>query len=226
MSAGVAFMPALTLLVVSVALADSINPSTVVPALWIAGSPKPHLLSFAFGAFAVYLTGGLVLLLGPGPALIRGLHHLQGPFEHATEAAAGVAVLVLALWLWRSRHSHQVTRLPAPGAARRSAFLLGAGIMAVELPTAFMYFGAISAVLAAHATRVTGVSLLVVYNALFVSPILAMIAVRRIAGARAELWLASAWKRLVGLGQVLLAGLTGSAGVALLVVGVTGLFVT
>ena len=33
---------------------------------------------------------------------------------------------------------------------RASAFALGAGIMAIELPTAFMYFGAISAILAAH----------------------------------------------------------------------------
>jgi len=64
------------------------------------------------------------------------------------------------------------------------------------------------------------VALLVVYNALFVAPLLA---IRRLGGERAERWLAATWERVVGFAQVLLTGLTGSAGAALLVVGVTGL---
>ena len=216
-------MPALTLLIASIALADSINPSTVVPALWMASTPKAHLVSFTGGVFAMYLAGGLLLVFGPGPALISALHHMQGGVEHAVEAAAGAVVLALAFGLWRSRHSEQVTRLPQPGATRRSAFLLGVGIMAVELPTAFIYFGAISALLAAHAVAVGEVSLLIAYNALFVGPLLAIVAVRRFAGPRAERWLATGWERLLGFGQVLLAGLTGSAGIALVVIGLTGL---
>ncbi|MGO9961788.1 MAG: GAP family protein [Solirubrobacteraceae bacterium] len=218
-------MSALILLVVSIGFADSINPSTVVPALWMAGTPCPRLASFSFGAFAIYLAGGLVLLFGPGPALISALHHIGGSVEHTVEAAGGIAVLVLAIGLWRSRHSQTVTRLPQPGCTRRSAFLLGAGIMAVELPTAFMYFGAISAVLASHPPAVAEVSLLVVYNALFVTPLLAIAAIRRLCGDRAERWLASGWERLLSFGQVLLAGITGSAGAVLLVIGVSGLLV-
>lgn len=216
-------MLALTLLVVSIAMADSINPSTVVPALWLASTPRGHLLSFTFGAFAMYLAGGLVLLFGPGPALISALRHMQGTVEHAIEAAAGLVVLGLALGLWRSRHSQRITRVPQPGGTRWAAFVLGAGIMAVELPTAFMYFGAISAVLAAHQVTVVKVALLVVYNALFVTPLVAILAIRRLAGERAERWLAWGWERLIGFGQLLLAGITGAAGAVLVIIGVAGL---
>ena len=211
------------LLVASVAVADSINPSTVVPAIWMASTPKAHLGSFAAGVFAAYLAGGLVLVFGPGPALISTLHHMQGTVEHAVEAGAGVVVLAVAFALWRSRRHQTPARLPRPGCARSTAFALGVGIMAVELPTAFVYFGAISAVLASHRAAAVEVSLLVLYNALFVAPLIAVLALRRLAGERAERWIASAWERLVGFAQMLLAGLTGSAGAALLIIGVIGL---
>ena len=216
-------MPTLTLLVASIALADSLNPSTVVPAIWVASTPRAHLASFTSGVFGIYLAGGLVLMFGPGPLLIAALHHIQGPVEHALEAAGGLLVLAVALGLWRSRHSQRIARAPRPGCTRSSAFALGAGIMALELPTAFMYFGAISAVLASHQGAAVQVLLLVVYNALFVAPIVAILAIRQVAGERAEQWLASAWERVIGFGQLVLAGLTGAGGAALLIVGVTGL---
>ncbi len=216
-------MPTLTLLVASIAFADSINPSTVMPALWMASTSKAHLISFSAGVFAMYLAGGMVLVFGPGPALIKALHHLQGTVEHSIEAAAGVAVLALACGLWRSRHSQQITRLPQPGSTAVAAFTLGAGIMAVELPTAFMYFGAISAILALRPSALAEVWLLIGYNALFVVPLLAIASIRRLAGARAERWLARGWEQLLGFGQLLLAGLTTSAGVALVLIGLTGL---
>jgi len=211
------------LLVASIAVADSINPSTVVPALWMASTPRAHLVSFTFGVFAMYLAGGLVLVFGPGPALISALHHIGGTVEHSLEAAGGVVVLAVAFGVWRSRNSERLARLPQPGCTRASAFMLGAGIMAVELPTAFMYFGAISAVLASHRAAGVEVALIVVYNALFVAPLVAILAIRRLAGERTERWLASGWTRLLGFGQLLLAGVTGGAGAVLLIIGVTGL---
>jgi cytochrome c biogenesis protein CcdA len=216
-------MPALILVVASIALADAINPSTIVPALWIAGTPRAHLLSFAIAVFTVYFAGGLVIAFGPGPVLISALHHIQGPVEHGVEAAAGLVVIAVAVLLWRSRHSERATRLPRPGRTHRSAFGLGAAIIAVELPTAFIYFGAISAILASHPTAPETVSLLLLYNAVFVAPLIAILLVRRLAGDSGERWLASAWERVIGFGQVVLAGLTGSGGAALLAIGIIGL---
>ncbi|MFL5864843.1 MAG: GAP family protein [Solirubrobacteraceae bacterium] len=216
-------MASLTLLVVSIAVADSINPSTVMPALWMASTSRSHLPSFTLGVFALYLAGGLALVFGPGPALISAMHHVGPTLEASVQAAAGVAVLALAVGLWRSRRSPGTARLPRSGCGRSAAFTLGAGIMAVELPTAFMYFGAITAILASHATVPFEVSLLVTYNAVFVAPLVAILVIRRRASGRAGRWLAAGWDRLLGFGQVLLAGLTGSVGAVLLIIGVTGL---
>ena len=216
-------MGTLTLLVVSIAVADSINPSTVVPAIWMASTSRAHLVSFTFGVFVIYLAGGLVLLFGPGPALISAMRQVGGTIEHSVQAVAGVAVLVLALGLWRTRRSQRMARLPQPGCARASAFALGAGIMALELPTAFMYFAAITAVLASHAVAPIELSLLVFYNVLFVGPLVAIIVIRWRSGERTERWLATGWERLLGFGQLVLAGVTGSVGAVLLVIGITGL---
>jgi cytochrome c biogenesis protein CcdA len=219
-------MLGLALVVAGVALADSINPSTLIPALWLASTgSQTRLASYTLGVFLVYLTGGIILLLGPGPSVISFLHHLHGPVEHAAEAVGGILALSLAFVLWRSRHA--VDDQPHIGRCHRpaSAFALGAGIMAVELPSAFMYFGAISAVLASHRAIPIKISLVIVYNALFVTPLIVLIAASRLAGDRTERWVASAGGRLRYLGAVTLTGVAGVAGAALLTLGLGGLLV-
>lgn len=219
-------MLALTLLVTSIAVADSINPSTVVPALWLAGAERGRGLgSYTLGVFAVYLAGGVVLVFGPGPALIAALHHVGGPLEHALQVAGGIVALAFAAALWRSRRRVEAEQRPRRGYTRTSTFALGAGIMALELPTAFIYFGAISAILAAHPGVPAELALLITYNALFVAPLVAIIVVRGLAGARADRLLASGEAWLRGFGQIVLSVVAGVAGVALMVLGVSGFLV-
>lgn len=216
----------LTLLVATVALADSINPSTVLPALWLASaSSGDRLASYILGVFAAYLIGGLVLLLGPGPALIAWLRNLHGPVEHSLEAIGGIVALTVAFFLWRSRNITADNPRPRRAPTRASAFGLGAGIMAIELPTAFMYFGAISAILDARPPASLQVSLLITYNVLFVTPLVGLLVVRHLAGARADRWIASAGGRLRYLGQIALTGVAGAAGAMLLTIGLNGLLV-
>ena len=214
----------LTLLVSSIALADSINPSTVIPALWLASTPsKRTLASYTFGVFAVYLSCGIVLLLGPGPALIAFLAHLRGPVEHAVEVLGGIVALGFALVLWRSRHQAYDQRRMRRSYTRASAFALGAGIMAIELPTAFMYFGAISAVLAAHVATPVAIVLLITYNLLFVAPLILLLVARRLAGEQTGRLIASASDRLRSFGQLALIVVAATAGAVLVVVGLAGL---
>ncbi len=97
--------------------------------------------------------------------------------------------------------------------------------MALELPTAFMYFGAISAILAAHPATSVEISLLIAYNALFVAPLIILLAATRLAGARADRWVASASRRLRSLGQLALTGVVSIAGATLLAIGLSGLLV-
>ena len=95
--------------------------------------------------------------------------------------------------------------------------------MVLELPTAFVYFGAITAILAAHPGAPVKISLVLVYNVLFVAPLLAILVIRRIAGSRGEKWLAAGEAYLRRVGRVALSGTAGAAGAVLVVLGVSGL---
>lgn len=210
---------ALTLLVASVAIADSINPTTVVPALYLAGGPRGRgLATYTVGVFVVYLAGGLVLVLGPGPALIAALHRAGPRFEHGAEVVVGLLALVFAFAMWRAR-----TRSREPGPRRfespASAFALGAGITAVELPTAFVYFGAVSAILSSGTGEGVSVALVVGYNALFVLPLVAIIVLRPRIRHRLDAVMAWTWRR----GPVVLAGISALVGVGLVGAGTSGL---
>jgi cytochrome c biogenesis protein CcdA len=195
-----------------------------VPGLWLARARSVDLLaSFTVGVFGVYLTGGLVMLFGPGRALIAAFRHLAGPLEHSLEAAVGVLALGFAIVLWRRRGKTGDQRRRPRLQSRVSAFALGAGIMAIELPTAFMYFGAISAILAARRPAAAEISLVTAYNALFVAPLMALLAIRRLTGPRSEQWIVDAEARVRRLGQLALTGVVIAGGAALVAIGLDGL---
>jgi cytochrome c biogenesis protein CcdA len=112
---------------------------------------------------------------------------------------------------------------PRQGLAERSAVTLGAGIMAVELPTALPYFAAIAAIVASHLHLAIQIALLVLYNVAFVAPLLALLAARQLAGERAVARLDGIGRWLRERGAMLLAGLFALCGVVVGAVGIAGL---
>lgn len=220
-------MVALILLVVSVGLADSVNPSTVAPAFLIATGADPvrALVRFTLGVLVVSLAGGVALLLGPGQLLLDALPHPSSDEKAIVELVGGVVLIGLATGLWLGRHRIARRFGAASGSARadRGAFALGAGIMAVELPTALPYFAAIAAIVASEVHLAIGVGLVLLYNVAFVSPLLVLIAARRFAGQRLAAKLDAMGDWLRERAVVLLAGLLGTAGVVVATVGTVGL---
>jgi cytochrome c biogenesis protein CcdA len=172
--------------VLVIAAVDCLNPSTIAPSLYLATAPAAvrKLVSFTAGVFAVNALGGLVILLGPGQALVTLIPHPDPHARHLFELFLGLALLPLAgvLWLRRVRVADRIAR--SQERVDRSAFLLGAGIMAAELLTAFPYFAAIAAIAASRTSVVTEIGLLGVFNLVFVAPLLAVTAVRLLAGER------------------------------------------
>jgi cytochrome c biogenesis protein CcdA len=210
-------------LVVSIGLADSINPSTIVPALWFAAAPRPRapLAAFALGAFAVLFAGGVAVLLG-GRELVESLApDLGDTAERALEIGAGVVLLSVAagIWLLRARVED---RIAEPRSARaRSAFAVGVGIMVVELPTAFPYFAAITALGASDQGTAVQITLLGVYSLCFVLPVLGILAARTLAGPRGERILAGARDWTQRNAPAVLAVTVGAIGLVLIAIGVT-----
>jgi cytochrome c biogenesis protein CcdA len=212
-------------LVVSIGLADSMNPSTVVPALYLASGERPcrHVTQFTAGVFAVYFAGGAVVALGPGQVLLSIVPHPGPTARYIVETVAGVVMLAAAGLLWRDRENLARRELPAPATEGKSSVVLGVTITAVELPTAFPYFAAIAAIVGSGFDPGRQLVLLVLYNVCFVLPLIAIVVTLIVAGEETERILARARGLLQTHWPALLAGLALLAGAFVTLLGVTGL---
>ena len=212
-------------LMISVGVADSINPTTVGPALFLAtvGRSVWRVMQFTIGVFVVNLAAGVVLTIGPGRLLLGLVPHPHGTIRHVLELVAGVALLAVAAGLWTGRRSLARRELPGAGDRGRSSFIVGGSIAAIELPTAAPYFAVIGAIVASDASIPAEVGLLVIYNVAFVLPMLAIAAVMLFGGRRADRWLRRAGAWLQRRWPVVLATLLTFVGGVLAVIGGAGL---
>ena len=212
-------------LAVSIGLADSINPTTIAPGLYLALGRRPRgaLIQFTLAVLVVNFVGGAAIALGPGQALLALVPEPGPTARYIAETVAGAVMLVGAAVLWRRRKRLAQRALPSPSAQGRSAFLLGLTISAVELPTALPYFAVIAAVVASGLGPVHQLIALALYNLAFVLPLILMIVVITVAPdrsaeilQRARDWLQRRW-------PTLLAALALIAGVFVVTLGITGL---
>lgn len=212
-------------LVVSIGLADSVNPTTVAPCLYLASGrhPRRQVAEFTVAVFAVYLVGGLAIALGPGQLVLSLVPRPGRHLSYVLEIVVGGAMLAGAAFLWgyRKRLGQADPPLIKPGS--KSSALLGATITAVELPTAFPYFAAIAAIVGADLDIVRVLFLLVIFNVCFVLPLLGVLAVLTFAGPNAQAVLARSRARLENHWPAVLAGLALVAGLVVMLLGITGL---
>src|SRR6476659_9921944 len=84
-------------LVVSIALADALNPGSIVPALYYATTDDGRRRVAVFGAafFGVNLIAGLILVLGPGQLLLDAISRPSETAKCTVEAVAGAILLVV-----------------------------------------------------------------------------------------------------------------------------------
>jgi cytochrome c biogenesis protein CcdA len=212
-------------LVISIGLADSLNPTTIAPALYLATGEHARIrvAEFTFGVFVVYLLGGAAILLGPGQLLLALVPKPDAEDRHVLEIIAGTAMLTAAMLLWRHRDRLAQREPPGVDAKGKSSAILGATITAVELPTAFPYFAAIAAIVGSGLGPARQLTLLLLFNLCFVLPLLGIVGTLWFAGDHAERMLAAGRDFLQRHWPAVLAGLALIAGVFVVLLGVTGL---
>lgn len=213
-------------LAISIGIADSLNPTTIAPALYLATHEhaRTKVVEFTLGVFAVYLIGGLAIALGPGALLLSLIPHPGRHLSYVLEIVAGVAMLTAAGFLWSYRDRLRERELINENRReKRSSALLGATITAVELPTAFPYFAAIAAIVGSQQPIVNQVLVLVIFNVCFIAPLLGMIAVLTFAGPDAYRLLATGRQWLESRWPVVLSVLALLAGIVVTLLGVTGI---
>ncbi|MBV9339248.1 MAG: GAP family protein [Solirubrobacterales bacterium] len=212
-------------LAVSIGLADSVNPSTIAPGLYLAMGQRPRvaLIQFTLAVFAVNFVGGVAIALGPGEALLALVPKPSATTRYILETLAGAVILISAVVLWRKRKSLARRELPAPAPERKSALVLGLTISAVELPTAFPYFAVIAAVVGSGFGPGRQLFLLALYNVAFLLPLILMILTVTIAPDRAGQILRRARDWLQRHWPPLLASLALIVGLFVITLGITGL---
>lgn len=212
-------------LVVSIGLADSLNPSTVGPGLYLASGEQPRrsVARFTVGVAAVSFVAGAVLTIGPGQALLALVPHLSHTVRYIAETVAGVGMLIAAGVLWRRRH--ELGHRAAADSPRRiaSPMVLGVTIEAVELPTAFPYVAAIGAIVASGLSVEQELILVAIYNFCFVFPLMLLLLTLTVAGDSAEGVLTAVRAYLAEHWPVILAGVALLAGLFITALGLTGL---
>ena len=212
-------------IVLGVGLADSLNPSTVGPGLYLATAPRPvaRVALFTLGVFAVNLAAGIALALGPGMLLAQVVPSPDRTVRHALELAAGLVLLAIAVGLWAARRRLTRHELPMRRGGGRSALALGASIAAVELPTAAPYLGVVAAIVAARPSVPQTIALVALFCGAFIAPLLAILVVLAVAGDRAAPVLARGGAWLEHRWPVVLAALLLLVGGGLTAAGASGL---
>ncbi|MBV8999157.1 MAG: GAP family protein [Solirubrobacterales bacterium] len=215
-------------IVVSIGLADSLNPSTIGPALYMATGERARgrVAEFTFAVFAVYFIGGAAIAVGAGELIRDLIPHPRHQIGNIVEVAVGVALIAGAAFLWRHRHRLSDREPPRFDPHGRSSWVLGASITAVELPTAFPYFAAIATIVGAGIGPVRAVTLLLLFNVCFVLPLLLIVGTLTFAPDQAERVLSVARGFLQRHWPAVLAGLALAAGLFVVLLGVTGIGAT
>jgi cytochrome c biogenesis protein CcdA len=212
-------------LVVSIGLADSLNPTTIAPALYLASGehPRSRVTEYTLAVFFVYLAGGALIALGPGQLLLSLVPRPDAEDRHVLAIIAGAMMIVAAAVLWHNRGRLSEYPLPDSTTKGKSSAILGATITAVELPTAFPYFAAITAIVGSGFGPARQLLLLVLFNVCFVLPLLGIVGTLWLRGDQADRMLSIGRDFLQRHWPVVLAGLALLAGVFVTLLGITGL---
>src|SRR5690349_7759753 len=156
-------------IVISIGLADSLNPSTIAPALYMATGERgrERVAEFTIAVFAVYFVGGAAIAVGAGQLIGPLLPHPRHHIANIVEIAVGIAMIAVAGMLWRHRRRLAQREPPDFDPHGRASWVLGASITALELPTAFPYFAVIAAIVGADLDVVRDLMLLLLFNLCF-----------------------------------------------------------
>jgi cytochrome c biogenesis protein CcdA len=217
-------LASLVVVALTVGLADSLTPETIGPALYLATAKRPvrSVLEFTVGVFVVQFVVGLALTSGLGRWLLSLVPNPQGTARHVIEFVAGVLLLVCAVVLWLGRKRLAGRELPMVSGGG-SAFVTGASITAVGMPTAAPYLAVVAGIVASGSSIPAQISLILLYNLAFVAPLIGVLAILLFAGERAGPLLTSAGSWLQREWPAVLAGLLLVIGSILLLLGAAGL---
>jgi cytochrome c biogenesis protein CcdA len=174
-------MSALLPSLIAIAALDSLNPSAIAMQVYLLGTINPILRSIAYitGIFFAYWTSGLLAVLGLNRLIqtvfVKSGFSLSTPLFYKIQFLTGLMLLVVGITL---RISPQPEPVKAPKKLNLAkTFLLGMSVTILELPTALPYFAAIEQLARANLDLLSTMSILALYNLIFVLPPIALVVI-------------------------------------------------
>lgn len=171
------------------ALVDSLNPSIILMTLYLLSTEKPERRTASYIS-AVFLTNwilGLLVYFGLGAALstiINKIIYTTAWWAYSIELIAAVALLVTAV-LMKTDADASLKKKPKkinPAAT----FSLGVGLTFIEFSTAAPYLGAIAMLTKAEPPALFAVTILGLYNVIYVGIPLVLFGIYLIRRERAQ----------------------------------------
>ena len=163
----------------AIAALDSLNPSAIALQVYLLGTTKPipRSLAFVIGIFLAYWTSGLLAVLGLNQfiqtVIANSGFSLSTPLLYTIQLLIGIILLVVGTML-RIPAQTEPVKTPTKLTLART-FLLGMSVTVLELPTALPYFAAIEQIARANLDMLSIVSILALYNLIFVLPPIALV---------------------------------------------------
>jgi cytochrome c biogenesis protein CcdA len=174
-------MHALMISLVAIAALDSLNPTAVGWQIYLLSTPKPiaRSISFILGVFLAYWAIGLFAILGLRKLIATLIGNanfsLPDPHIYTIQFLIGLALLIAGFWLKTSTQEEQGKR--PQNLTTQQTFLLGLAMTILESPTALPYLAAIEQIARAKLDLLTIISLLGLYNLVFVLPLIILVGI-------------------------------------------------
>lgn len=176
----------LLLSVAAIAVVDSLNPTAITILLLLLSTPKPETRSTAFilGVFVGNFAAGAAVTVGLSTFLGSWLRQFHG-FQEGALLIVGVLLIAAGIFLPRFMEPRRLRQVPLHP---WQGFLMGTAEMALELPTALPYLAAIGMISREPLSVLEIVVILLMYNVIFVFPLLALLAAHRLWPHRRRSW--------------------------------------
>jgi hypothetical protein len=154
----------------ALALVDSINPSAIVVTLYLLsrGRVPAQVVVYVAAIFLTYLTLGAMMMSGLDALLPSLRTTSESRVGFIVQGVIGLAMLLYAIGAPTPARS--APRVEPGASTYASLALLGVTVTTMELPTAVPYMGAIALLTTADLPMARWLSLLVLYNAIFILP--------------------------------------------------------
>lgn len=180
----------------SIALVDStsITPLALVPLIQVLGGSRPYRVAGAFlvGLYLSYLVMALAFLFGLSSVFLKLNNWLAHrwrnpePMDFGLELLVGVLLLYFALRRRDVRRDRVEGREMARGVSPAAAFGFACMLNVVGFPGALPYFAAADAILRADLPPTAATLSVVLYVAIFVLPLTAIVILRALLGPRGD----------------------------------------